>query len=83
MAATYIGYAEYWGEQHVYDGHDYPVAEGAISKIIKHLKKCRDQEKSKNVESYSWRGQNGWWYQGEKAVDFINEEIDRIRRSKD
>ncbi len=74
---THLGFAEYSGEEHLYDGNYEPRAAGALRNVIQYLTKLRTQI-SAGDDSLRWEGQNGYWYSGREAFNAIDREIARL-----
>lgn len=82
---THVGWATYDGKSSIYDGNFEPTFQGSEAQVIKFLSglKCQVIEKwpgkTLKTASLSWRGTNGWWYEGREALNTIQAEIDRLR----
>ena len=76
-AETHLGLGEYYGQEHLYDGHVTACESGAVEDVISYLNELKDFIPAGEV-SLTWQGSNGLWFAGSEALDAIDAELDRI-----
>lgn len=76
--STHVGFAEYQGDDHIYDGNCFPTCEGPLEKVVGYLANAIKQVEWRKEDDLSWKGQNGIWYSGSKAVARLEREIKSI-----
>ena len=74
---THLGLGEYYGQEHLYDGHVTACESGAVEDVISYLNELKDFIPAGEV-SLTWQGSNGLWFAGSEALDAIDAELDRI-----
>lgn len=71
---THLGFSEYFGEQHLYDGNAYEKARGSREEVVSYLRSLLSLIPA-DEESLRWEGANGAWYSGSEAAAAIKAEI--------
>lgn len=77
-AYTYLGFAEYYGQDYLYEGNDSPRCKGSVDNVISYLSYLADQIERRYEDGNSWAGHNGTWYCGSQAVARLEEEIEAL-----
>lgn len=72
--STHLGFAEYHGKLHLYDGNFEETARGSKDEVIAYLRSLLSLIPA-DEESLSWRGSNGQWYAGDEARAAIRGEM--------
>ncbi len=72
--STHLGFAEYNGNQHFYDGNFEEAFRGTREEVIEYLRSLLTMIHPEE-ESLRWEGGNGWWMTGDEARAAIKAEI--------
>ena len=81
LRETHLGFGEYDGQDHLYDGHVYACESGTADEIVSYLKGLKDRVPS-DEEALTWQGENGFWFAGSDAIDAIDAELSRVTEGK-
>ena len=73
-AHTFIGFSEYHGQTHLYDGCFDEQSVGSVEQVIAYLEQTKAQIPA-GEDTLNWQGANGTWYSGGDARKTIEEEI--------
>lgn len=74
-AFTHLGFSEYRGKSHLYDGNCEPCCEGSQAKVIAYLESLIPVINPNPEEGLKWEGTNGTWYSGAEAWLAVEKEI--------
>lgn len=72
--STHIGFAEYDGNQFIYDGNFEPCKEGTREEVVAYLQELLALVNPQE-EKLRWQGGNGYWLMGDDARASIKAEI--------
>lgn len=74
--STHLGFAEYFGKNHLYDGNYDPCCTGPEQEVLAYLAGLKNSDFG--ADDLSWPGSNGLWYSGADARAAIEAEIARL-----